>query len=152
MTEHLNKESFRNKIFNFEKNKEWKYEGKLPALVDFWAPWCGPCRMLSPTIEELKKEYSGKIAVMKINVDVHRALASYFRISSIPAVFLLANKAVVEYLPGFQPKESYKRAIEKTLASSKKSSGAESKDTAAKPQPSVKASPAPKTTPMTEDE
>jgi thioredoxin 1 len=87
----------------------------VPVLVDFWAPWCGPCRMLSPVIEELKKEYSGKIAVIKVNVDIHRNLAAYFKISAIPAVFFIKDKTVVAYLPGLQQKESYKKAIEKML-------------------------------------
>jgi len=90
---------------------------KIPVLVDFWAPWCSPCRMLGPTIEELKKEYAGKISVMKINVDIHRGLAAYFKISAIPAVFIIANRTVVEYFPGVQSKETYKQAVEKALKS-----------------------------------
>ena len=71
--------------------------------------------MLGPTIEELKKEYGGKIQVIKVNVDIHRGLAAYFRVSSIPAVFIIANKTVVDYLLGCQPKETYKQAIDKVL-------------------------------------
>jgi len=88
-------------------------QSKVPVLVDFWAVWCGPCRMLGPTIEELKKEYAGKIQVIKVNVDIHRGLAAYFRVSSIPAVFIITNKTVVDYLLGCQPKETYKKAIDK---------------------------------------
>jgi thioredoxin 1 len=127
-------------------------QAKVPVLVDFWAAWCGPCRYLSPTIEELKKEYAGKIIVMKVNVDIHRGLANYFRISSIPAVFLIANKAVVEYLPGLQPKESYKQAIEKVLKDPGKPPAGETKQSGPKPQTSEKASSAGKSTPVADDE
>jgi thioredoxin-like negative regulator of GroEL len=75
-----------------------------------------PCRMLGPTIEELKKKYAGKIKVMKINVDVQVRIAAYFRVSSIPAVFFIKDKAVVLYLPGLRPKEDYEKAITEVLA------------------------------------
>ncbi|HUI90869.1 MAG TPA: thioredoxin [Chitinivibrionales bacterium] len=91
-------------------------KSKVPVLVDFWAPWCMPCRMLTPTIEELKKKYAGKIKVMKINVDVQVRIAAYFRVSSIPAVFFIKEKSVVLYIPGLRPKEDYETAIAEVLA------------------------------------
>jgi thioredoxin 1 len=91
-------------------------KSKVPVLIDFWAPWCMPCRMLGPTIEELKKKYAGKIRVMKINIDVHVRIAAYFRVTSIPAVFFIKDKAVVLFIPGLRPKEDYDKAIKEVLA------------------------------------
>jgi thioredoxin 1 len=90
-------------------------KSKVPVVIDFWAPWCMPCRMLTPTIEELKKKYAGKIKVMRINVDVNVRISAYFRVSSIPAVFFIKDKAVVLYLPGLRPKEDYEKAIAEVL-------------------------------------
>ena len=69
MTERLNKDTFLEKVFNYEENKEWKYEGELPAIIDFYADWCGPCKMVSPILEELSNEYEGKMKVYKISTD-----------------------------------------------------------------------------------
>ena len=117
-------------------------QSKMPVLIDFWAAWCGPCRFLNPTIDDLKKEYAGKVLVMKVNVDIHRTLAAYFRVSSIPAVFLITNKTVVDYLPGLQPKELYKRALDKVLFDSKEKSSGETKRTNRKPDAKEKPDPA----------
>jgi thioredoxin 1 len=88
---------------------------KVPVVIDFWATWCMPCRMLSPTIEDLKKKYVGKIKVMKINVDVNRRISNYFRVSAIPAVFFVKDKAVVLLLAGLRPREDYEAAIKQVL-------------------------------------
>jgi thioredoxin 1 len=86
-----------------------------PIMLDFWATWCMPCRMLGPTVEELKKKYAGKIKVIKIDVDVNKRIAAYFRISSIPAVFFVKDKAVIQYVPGLQEKSVYENAIAEVL-------------------------------------
>jgi thioredoxin 1 len=95
----------------------------VPVLIDFWAVWCAPCRMLSPIIKELGKEYEGRVKVMKINVDVHRQIAAYFQVSSIPAVYIVKDRAVVKYLPGLRRKEDYRAAVEEVLAMDKGKQG-----------------------------
>jgi thioredoxin len=82
----IDKVQFKSLIMDYEKNpKVWKFEGKLPCVVDFYADWCGPCRLASPALEELAKKYKGKIAVYKVNTDQERELSTVFGISGIPA-------------------------------------------------------------------
>ncbi len=97
---------------NFE-NEVLKSEGLV--LVDFWAPWCGPCRMLGPILEELEEEMGEKVKVCKVNVDEEGALAQKYGIVSIPAVFLFKGGEVVETMIGLQPKESFEDALKKHL-------------------------------------
>ena len=88
----LTKQDFLEKVMNYEKNQtEWVYEGDLPALIDFYADWCGPCRMAAPVLEELAKEYEGKIHIYKIDTEKEKELAGVFGIQSIPA-FLFVPK------------------------------------------------------------
>ncbi|HZK96458.1 MAG TPA: thioredoxin domain-containing protein [Prolixibacteraceae bacterium] len=82
----INIAQFKAQIMDFEKNpKVWKYQGKLPCIVDFYADWCGPCRLASPALEELAKKYKGQIIVYKVNTDQERELSTVFGISGIPA-------------------------------------------------------------------
>lgn len=92
-------------------------KSEIPVLVDFWAPWCGPCRLLNPIIQELEKEFAGKVRFMKVNVDIHRAIATYFEVRSIPVVFIINKKVAVKAIPGLQPKEAYIDALKEVLAS-----------------------------------
>src|SRR5664280_741616 len=85
MTEHLTKETFQNKVFDFEKNKEWKFEGGRPCIIDFYADWCGPCKMVAPILEELATEFEGKMDVYKVNTEEEQELAGAFGIRSIPS-------------------------------------------------------------------
>jgi len=115
MTEHLNKETFLEKVFNYETNKEWKYEGNLPALIDFWAPWCGPCRMVGPVIEELSEEYKGKVNFYKVNTDEEQELGAVFGIRSIPSLLFVPVSGQPKMAMGALPKETLKEVIESEL-------------------------------------
>jgi len=97
--------------------KEKVLESKLPVIVDFWAPWCGPCRMVSPTIDELAKDYEGKLIVGKMNVDENQVPASQFNVMSIPTVMIFKDGKPVKSIIGAQGKESYKKAIDEALNS-----------------------------------
>ena len=97
---------------NFE---EEVLKAESPALVDFWAPWCGPCRMVSPLIDELAEEFSGRATVGKVNVDTEGALAIRYGVMSIPTVILFKNVEVVEQVTGAYPKEHYEEMLNKAL-------------------------------------
>jgi thioredoxin 1 len=115
MSEHLNKQSFRDKVFNYKKNNEWQFEGKLPALVDFWAPWCGPCRMVGPVIDELSQEYAGKVNFYKVNTEEEQEIAGMFGIQSIPSLLFIPLKGEPKMALGALPKKELKRIIDSDL-------------------------------------
>jgi thioredoxin len=115
MTEHLTKNTFLQKVFNYEKNKEWKFEGNIPAVIDFWAPWCGPCRMVGPIIDELSTEYAGKVNFYKVNVDVEQELAGIFGVRSIPSMLFVPTEGQPKMSVGALPKEALIEAIVKEL-------------------------------------
>ncbi len=115
MTEHLNAETFKQKVFNYEKNREWKYEGNLPAVIDFWAPWCGPCRMVGPVIDELAKEYEGKVNFYKVNTDDEQELSAAFGIRSIPSLLFVPVGSEPKMAMGALPKKELKRIVDQEL-------------------------------------
>lgn len=119
MVENLTKQAFLEKVFNYEQNKDWKYEGELPALIDFWAPWCGPCRMVGPIIEELSAEYEGKVRFFKVNTDEEQELAGAFGIRSIPSLLFIPKDEKPKMSVGALPKASLKEAIERELLGKK---------------------------------
>jgi thioredoxin 1 len=91
-------------------------QSELPVVVDFWAPWCAPCRMLNPIIAKLEKAYKGRVLFMKVNSDYNRQLAVYLGVQGIPAVFFIKDKAVRQVLVGVRPEADYRREIDKVLA------------------------------------
>ncbi len=115
MPEDLTKETFLKKVFNYEANKDWKFEGDLPCVIDFWAPWCGPCRMVAPVMEDLSVEFAGKVNFYKINTDVEQELGSAFGIRSIPSLLFVPKDGQPKMAVGALPKESLKKAIEEEL-------------------------------------
>jgi len=115
MAEQLTKDTFIEKVFNYEKNKEWKFEGVVPAIIDFWAPWCGPCRMVGPIIDELSNEYNGKVNFYKVNVDDEQELAGIFGIRSIPSMLFVPKNGQPKMSVGALPKEALVEAITKEL-------------------------------------
>jgi thioredoxin len=113
--EHLTLETFKQKVFDFEKNKEWKFEGSLPAVVDFYADWCGPCKMVTPVLEDLAVEYNGKIEIFKVDTEAERELASMFAIQSIPSILFIPMEGKPAMAKGAMPKESFKEAFSEVL-------------------------------------
>jgi thioredoxin 1 len=115
MAEHLTKDTFLQKIFNYEQNKEWKFQGEFPAVIDFWAPWCGPCRMVGPIIDELSSEYAGKVDFYKVNVDDEQELAGIFGVRSIPSMLFIPKDGKPRMSVGALSKEALIEAIKAEL-------------------------------------
>ena len=115
MVEHLTKETFLNKVFNYEKNKEWKFEGEKPCIIDFYANWCGPCKMVAPVLEELAKDFDGKIDVFKVNTEEEQELASAFGIRSIPSFLFVPSEGQPQMALGALPKQTFIKAFKDVL-------------------------------------
>ena len=113
--EHLTKETFLEKVFNFEQNQEWKFEGNLPCLIDFYADWCGPCKMVAPILEELSLEFEGKINIYKVNTEVEQELSAAFGIRSIPSLLFCPKDGKPQMAMGALPKQAMTDAINEVL-------------------------------------
>lgn len=115
MTIKLTTEDFKKNIFDYSTNKEWKYEGKLPAIIDFYADWCGPCKMVAPLLEELSKEYEGRIMIYKVDTDKEEELSAVFNIRSIPTFLFIPMTGPPVMQPGAFPKSLFEKVIEEHL-------------------------------------
>ncbi len=117
--EYITTEQFKEKIFDFEKNKEWIYSGTKPCIVDFYADWCGPCKMLSPILGELSEEYKDKITIYKVNIDKEKDLAQLFNINSIPALLFCPMSGKPSMSNGYIEKSELSKMIKEILLTKK---------------------------------
>ena len=115
MTELLTKETFLEKVFNYEKNKEWTFEGDVPCLIDFYADWCGPCKMVAPILEQLSEEYGDKINIYKVDTEAQQELAAAFAIRSIPSMLFCPKEGEPQMAQGALPKQQLEEIIKDVL-------------------------------------
>lgn len=113
--EHLTNQTFKEKVFNYEQNQEWKFQGELPCIIDFYADWCQPCKMVAPILEELSKEYAGKINIYKVDTEAEQELASVFGIRSIPSILFCPKDGQPQMAMGALPKDTFRQAINDVL-------------------------------------
>lgn len=111
----MDKALFVNDVFDYEKSPEWKYKGSKPAIIDLYADWCGPCRMVAPIMKELAKEYANRIVIYKVNVDKEKELAALFKASSIPLFVFIPMNGEPQLFRGAADKATYKKAIDEFL-------------------------------------
>jgi len=111
-------QEFKKKVFNYETEKDWKYQGQLPEIIDFYANWCGPCKMVAPILEGLAEEYQGKIVIYKVNTDIEQELASVFGIQSIPTFLFIGADGEPMMQPGALPKHVFKQIIDEQMLAS----------------------------------
>ena len=113
--EKLDKQAFVEKVFDYENEKEWKYRGQLPAIVDFYADWCGPCKMIAPILDEVAAEYAGKLQVYKVDTDKEQELAGAFGIQSIPSLLFIPASGQPQMARGAMDRAGFEKAIAEVL-------------------------------------
>ncbi len=111
----LTADLFRKEIFDYTKSKDWKFKGKVPGIIDFYADWCGPCKMVAPILEELSEKYAGKLNIYKVDTEVERELAAMFGIRSIPSILFIPIDKQPMMQAGALPKNVLIDIIEKEL-------------------------------------
>ena len=114
-TKYLTKQDFIEQIFDYENNEEWKFKGKLPAIIDFYADWCGPCKAVAPTLEQLSEEYENKVEIFKIDTDKETELSQLFGIQSIPTFLFIPVDGAPMVQRGALPKNVFKEVIDNRL-------------------------------------
>jgi thioredoxin 1 len=115
----LNKREFKEKIFNYSVSKDWDYKGEMPAVIDFYADWCGPCKVVAPLLNLLSAEYDGKVKFYKVNTEKDPEVAKVFGISSIPTLLFIASTGNPTIIRGAQPIGSLRKNIERILPGEK---------------------------------
>lgn len=115
MSERINTAQFKEKVFNYEQSQDWKYSGDLPAIVDFYADWCGPCKMVAPVLDQLSKDYAGKLHVYKVNTDEEQELSAVFGIQSIPTILFIPKDGKPQAAQGALPKAALEKAVKDVL-------------------------------------
>jgi thioredoxin len=113
--EYLDEAGFKQKVYDFEKNTNWNYAGKTPAIVDFYADWCGPCRYVAPFLEQLASEYGTKIKIYKVNTDNNPKVASAFKIRGIPAFLFIPASGEPKMMVGAMGKSDFEKEISEYL-------------------------------------
>jgi thioredoxin len=108
---------FKEKVFDYENETEWKYKGLVPAIIDFYADWCGPCKMVAPVLEELAKEYGDRLIIYKVDTEAEMELSAVFGIQSIPTFLFIPQAGMPMMQPGAFPKKVFKEVIEEKLLS-----------------------------------
>lgn len=116
---YLTNQTFKEKVYDYINNKEWKYKGSLPCIVDFYADWCGPCRRVSPILEQIAKEFAGQIIVYKINTDNEQVLSNNLGITSLPTILFVPANGKPQVLFGAYPKETILKVISDVLLAKK---------------------------------
>lgn len=111
----LSTQDFKEKIFDYTKETEWKYYGTKPAIVDFYADWCGPCKMVAPVLEQLSEEYANRIDIYKVDTEAEMELSVAFGIQSIPSFLFIPLGETPSLEPGALPKSAFKQIIEEHL-------------------------------------
>ncbi len=111
----LTTQKFKDEVFDYTKSKEWDYKGEIPAIIDFYADWCGPCKMVAPILEELSEEYKGKINIYKVDTEAEQELSAVFQIRSIPSMLFIPVGKQPMMQAGALPKATLKEVIEKEL-------------------------------------
>ena len=109
--EHLTEETFKAKVFNYEASKDWKFEGDKPCVIDFYADWCQPCKMVAPVLEELQTEFDGKLNIYKVNTEDQRTLAGMFGVQSIPSILFVPKEGQPQMAMGALPKDTFIKAF-----------------------------------------
>ncbi|WP_421874786.1 thioredoxin [Marinoscillum sp.] len=115
----LTTELFKEQVFDYTKGQEWNFKGDKPAIIDFYADWCGPCQMVAPIFEELSEEYADDVVIYKLDTEVEQELSAAFRIRSIPSILFIPKDGQPKMQMGALPKEALKEIIETELLSTK---------------------------------